>query len=437
MTTWSCAVTGKPTKDTMEQKSQALVQGRWTHHAYKMSHDGKTTVIHKVDGFQILQGEKTYEYKVDLTAHNPREFIFSPDNRFVAFWAPLEKNKLSKRIAVMALGGLSSKLKYKIVYDPPSMNKPFGMEWSPAGDALFVIERARIDKLEYTLIRRINMPSGGTPKELVRRLGVIDFFMPPVSRFENGGGPSKKPYKIIFGAPDGLYLVGPNGKGEERLSKIPAMGLHNLEWNPKPEINQVLLFFRAPVAGPDGRKFQGVYQVNLDNRKSAAVKEDEFMENLYDETDIHTLWFSPKGTYTTWAGKSAVFFRKADAPPGTEPTKIEILDEDEQPADIRGATWNDKETLLAFTAGSDVMVYSLKAAEKAKKNPKAKKKVKYLFKIASFKKGFGAEPRFVGDRVFVTQIEDWTAEMKELRNKPVLDLPDARKLGSGSGRRGR
>lgn len=57
--------------------------------------------------------------------------------------------------------------------------------------------------MTFTQIQRIPMPNGGTPRRIVRVAGVIDFFMPPVSRFENGSGPDRHPYEIIFGAREG------------------------------------------------------------------------------------------------------------------------------------------------------------------------------------------------------------------------------------------
>lgn len=459
MTTYSVPAGRDVKKREVTKKTSVLVQGRWTHHAFKMSHDGQTNIIHFEDGIELHQGSKRTKLKMDLTAHNPREFIYSPDSSLVAFWAPMVKGNLKKRIAVMKTSGLSAGTWdtertprwARIVYSPKRGREPFGMEWSPSGDALFVIERARIDKLIYTLIHRIKMPSGGKPKEIARRLGIIDFFMPPVSRFENGSGPSSAPYKIIFGAQDGLYLVDGKGRREERLSKVPAMGLHNLEWNPKKGKNEVLLYFRFPAPSDQGgTPFKGVWLVRLDKRtqKDDASKKpnQRFLEQLYDDTDIHTLWFSGKGKWATWAGEKAVYFRRPDDPP-SKTVKIEILDDDEEPLDVRGAAWNDKETKLCFTAGNRIMIYDTtvktkKTKERKKTKKKGEEKKSKLYTIATFKRGFGAEPRWIGDSVFFTVVEDAHEEVKKIKNTPDLGLPkiespDGRGLSGGPPAKGK
>ena len=139
------------------------------------------------------------------------------------------------------------------------------------------------------------------------------------------------------------------------------------------------------------------------------------------DTDIHTLWYSGKGKYITWAGQKAVYFRKPDDPP-SKTKKIEILDQDDEPLDIRGASWNDKETKLCFTAGTSIMVYDTKYRKKKGKK-RGKKKNKRIYTIAKFKRGFGAEPRWIGNSVFFTVIEDAAAEVKEIKSKPEMPMP--------------
>ena len=426
MTTYTCSTDPDPTKRAAPvERSSVNVVGRWTHHAYKMSHDEQTLIVHLADGIKVIQGEREVTYTMDLRAHNPREFIFSPDNSQVAFWAPLDEKHPHKRVALMNLGGLpSGEPRYQIVYDPPTDRVPFGMEWSPAGDALFVIERVRAEGTPYTVIRRFDLP-GGKEREIVRMMGLIDFFMPPVSRFENGGGPSKKPYQLIFGARDGLYLTDPEGKRLSRISKLPAVGLHNIEWNPRPDVQQVALFFRFPSAAPDGRKFKGVYLVDIDRMAENPERDSEFMEHLYDGVDIHTLWFSPKGTYVTWAGKQGVYYRRPEDPPHTA-VKLEVYDQlSDRHLEMRGATWSEDESRLVFTAEGRVMLH-----EVPKRDPKApppgpdeEKKELVVYEIASFEAGFVAEPRFVGNDVYLTVVEDIVDEMRELRSKPSLGLP--------------
>ncbi|MGE0709486.1 MAG: hypothetical protein AB7T09_16025 [Planctomycetota bacterium] len=465
MSTFSCDTNVESDqREAPSLLSETFMVGRWTFHPYRRSYDGQTLIFHMHDGVKIQRDGKSAEWKMDLSQHNPRSFMFSPDNKSVAFWAPIEKNKPWKRIAIADVSGVSSNPRLKIVYTPPAGHQPFGIEWSPAGEAVFVVELVEINKLTYSILSRVDVP-GGKVTELFRTLGEIDFFMPPVSRFENGKGPSKAPYKIIFGCENGLYLIDPkDGKKRQRLSALPATGLQNIEWNPDEKKNQIVLFFKNPASGADGRRFEGVYLVDLDKMEAARkgegeVDQDAFMEQLHKKRDIHTLWFSPKGTYVTWASHDGIFFRKPTDP--VEKTAvIEVLDKDGNPRKLKGVSWNDKEEKLVFTADSQVWVYDLdpkklpaeeqkrREEEKKKKEEEAKKlaaegkeppkkepteeelietitgKLPYRYKIAEFPKGFTAEPQWMGDRVVMGLFENAKAEIKKLREEPYLPPPE-------------
>lgn len=427
MTTYLCP--GAPdAQEGPKQVSSIDMKGRWTFHAYRISHDGGTTIIHHEDGVEVVQGERRKKVVMDLRMHNPRNFMFHPDNTKVAFWAPIEEGDPNprKRIAVMDLRRLDGKAPFEVAYSPEDGHSPFGLEWSPAGDALYVIEMIERPGGLYTAIQRIEYP-GKQVTTLVERLGGIDFFMPPVSRFENGAGPSKEPFRIVFGAEDGLYLVGPDASSNQvqRASTLPAVGLHNVEWNPDPRKEQLALYFRNSVPAQDGRIFVGVYLVHVDRLKGGEEDED-CLEQLYDRTDVHTLWFSPRGTYVTWASPGAVFFRRPDAPPAQT---VQIRPEppaEGPPLAVRGVTWRHDEKQLAYTAGGGVFVYDVQANE--------------AVQVATFPAGFAAEPVWVGDRIFLTVFEDVKDEMEKLRNTPVFTLPGVREdpnLGGGRGAGGR
>lgn len=482
MTTYSCDASADEDKreEAPQQLAQTFMVGKWTFHAYRKSHDGKTLIHHKKDGIQVQQGDKVFEYKMALRQHNPREFLFSPDNSQVAFWAPQEQDKPAKRIALMNLGSLGAKSNHNILYAPKHGRHPFGMEWAPDGKAMFVVERQHKDDVDYAILSRLEVP-GGRVTELFRTAGNIDFFMPPVSRFENGQGPSKDPYMIIFGCENGLYLIDPKtGKDRTRLSRLPAVGLHNLEWNPDPKKNQIMLFFKNPVTSEDGGKFEGVYLVDVDKMREAPadasglVAQESFMEQLHRKRDIHTLWFSPKGTYATWSSNESIYFREPIRQPTeqgeeekTKTAVIEIMTKDDNPRQIKGVTWNDDETKLAFTADNQIWVYDLdpkeallkKADEKAKKAHEAALKAAkkaglpappepepdpvdasieavtgkrpFRYMIREFSEGFTADPEWVGDRVVLTLFEDAREEIKRLRNRPSTKRPKHRRMGDG------
>lgn len=146
MSTYTCSTEPDAAKrPPPTQNSTADVIGRWTHRAYRMSHDEKTVITNREDGIIVRQGDKEVTYEMNLRGHTRREFMFSPDNKRVAFWAPMEEGKEMKRVALLNLTHLTpGEPDMKIVYDPPSGTTPFGLEWSPAADALFVIERATV-----------------------------------------------------------------------------------------------------------------------------------------------------------------------------------------------------------------------------------------------------------------------------------------------------
>ena len=80
----------------------------------------------------------------------------------------------------------------------------------------------------------------------------------------------------FFGAIDGLYLVGPKGENLRRISRLPAVGLYNIEWNPRTDVQQVILYFRFPSRAADGRQFRGVYLVHLDRMGEDPERADDF-----------------------------------------------------------------------------------------------------------------------------------------------------------------
>jgi hypothetical protein len=364
-----------------------------------MSHDGSKIVVHKDDGFQLIRGGQTLDYKMTIIN---REMFWGPANDKFAFWAP-------EGIGVMdieQMGSPPGPPKYKVVYQPDTTRFPFGFEWSPWGTDIYVIENYD----EYvkghgtqsgTAIKRIPV-SGGTPKEIVKHPRTINFFMPPVSRFENGSGPSQKPYLLVFGAPDGLFLVDRDGKKTDRLTEVPAVGLKNLEWSPGAK-DKICLFFQKPEANSKGEMMKGVYLIHVDRRQKNAGDPTIF-EQLHDRLDVHTLWFSPKGKYVTWATNDAVYFREPDGAKGSE-TKIEPKDERGLILDVKGCAWDHTESKLAITAGNRVFYYDV-----------AKKALVPVGQYGKDGKSFVAEPSWREDKIVLTVFTD-VAGTGEKRDK--------------------
>jgi hypothetical protein len=177
------------------------------------------------------------------------------------------------------------------------------------------------------------------------------------------------------------------------------MGLHNIEWHPKKE--QFVLFFKSSAVGVDGRKFTGVYLVHLDwiGRKNRP----DPIEQLYAKKDVHTLWYSPRGKYICWASADAVYYRDPDGKPEETKKLTAVVDDIE--VEVKGVTWHESETKLAYTAGNVLFIHDLK-----EKDPE-----KATVQVATFGKDtthFTAEPVWVGDKVYLTVFQDLESQVK-------------------------
>lgn len=415
-----CSTSRDPERPAPRKVSSVFMENNWTYHAYSMAHDGKTTIVHVPDGIEVHRpGRGKVELQIELP-YNPRDFYWHPDSKRVAFWVvhtpkatrPGQVVQARRAVAVMdttRLGGTprpGDAPPYDVVYTTTAEQAPFGLEWSPRGDALYLIQRGldAVTNESYGVVTRIELNDIEHPQEIVRMPGGLDFFMPPVSRYERGEGPSSAKYLIIFGHMEGLYTIEPDGKNPQRVSQLPAVGLYNIEWNPKPSVNQVILFFRRPIPSGDGRTFVGAYLVRLDDllRRRGVAEADPSarpaIEQLYDGTDVHTLWYSPRGTYMTWATPWGLWFRRPDDT-ADKTVQVELPAQPEGVTlEIKGVTWSDDEHKLAFTAGNKLFIYELGSKE--------------AFQVAEFGKDtntFAAEPRFVGDEVYLTAFEDANA----------------------------
>ncbi len=386
--------------------SQVEMVHHWTHHAYRIAHDGRSLVAHRKDGIEVFYGQgmkRSKRVRMDLLGHNPRSFLYHPNNKLVAFWAPVRGWKSSKSVALMNLDGApaSGRGAYRVLYTPPKRHSPTGLEWSPQGDALFIMERVYEDELGYSVIKRIDAKTGDAV-EILRRLGEIDFFMPPVSRFENGQGVSKAPFSIVYGTADGLYVTDPEGKAKRRLSAVPALGLTNAEWHPVR--NQLTIFFERAVPGPDGTTFRGLYMVDL-----GGVESEPTVTQLHPHPDVHTLWYSPRGTYVLWANAIEVFYRRVD---NGETKSFAAFDKDGKTRLIRGVAFNAEETKLAYCVQGEVRSYDLKE--------------RFSQPVALIAPGFTAEPRWIGEDIAFSVYEDISEELAIRRATPTLTLPDCK-----------
>lgn len=449
MSTYRCPTAKDPTqRKAAAEVSSTFMDTGFTYHAYSMAHDGRSFIVHLQDGIEVhRQGKPKLEMRMHLP-FNPRDFLWHPDSKRVAFWCMHTPKRervgqvVSPRrsIAVMDVSKLGTTSpppgdtsSYDVIYSTHPEHTPFGLEWSPKGDALFVVERGTdpVDRSAFGLITRIDLSQTSDPKEIVRMPGDIDFFMPPVSRFERGEGATSADYQLVFGHIEGLYTVDPDGRKAQQLSDLPAVGLYNIEWNPNPRKNEVVLFFRRPVHGKGGRTFVGVYLVRIDKLlrrtpqpaaplapeagAAAPPAGPEPIEQLYDGLDIHTLWYSPRGTYVTWASPWGLWYRRPDDPPSKAVQVVVPPQADGAQLEIKGVTWSDDERKLAFTAGNKLFVCELPAND-----------IYEVYSIGRDTTHFLAEPRFVGDEVFVSSFEDAQATGR-VTNKIQFGMPGAPK----------
>ncbi|MCA8920522.1 MAG: hypothetical protein KDD82_01865 [Planctomycetes bacterium] len=402
-----------------EELGSTYMRHRWAWHAYVQAHKGDNCVVHLEDGFVLHDGKRGVKYELDLRMNTPRNFIWHPDCRYLAFWAPTSCDEPRKRAAVLDITKQvpGAKPVYTILYDPEPGHEPVGMEWAPNGKAILLMELVFEDNAAYTVLRRIPLRTKGSQgKELVRMQGRIDFFNSPTTRYEYGAGSTDKPFSIVFGAADGLYTVPGNGElPPHRLAKVPAEGLENIEWNPTGE--QFAVYFNRSTSNK-GEELQGLYLADV-NRKGK-----ESLVRLYENLDVHTLWFSAKGTYVLWAtypmpGRpssmdSEIYIVSTKDP--SQVTRIKQMDPiNGDPLAITGVYMNKEETMIAYTAVNRVFVYDLKTGKRAQ--------------IAHYPLNdpqmirFVAEPHWLNNRVVVSVYEDVSKQMSEKRNTLTIDIP--------------
>jgi hypothetical protein len=428
MVTYRCSSEPDPKRrKEPREESSVYMAGNWSFHAYKRSHDGKHNVVFRADGFDLVKNGRSIRYAYGFQYNSERGFYWHPNNDRICYFGSNEQEGDGGRVVVvLELARCTpdqdgQKPPHKTFYVPPPGHVPFGLEWSPKGDALYILEKLREDGVMYSRLIRVTL--AGKITQIARINGLIDFFMPPVSRYENGEGSSTARYYIVFGHPTGLYLTDPTGRvPTQHVSNVPAVGLHNIEWHPRK--NQVLLFFQRGTVGPDGKRFRGVYLVHLD-RQGREEKLGKMLEPLYDDTDVHTLWYSPSGTYATWATPDAIYIRKPGDP--AEKTVEIVATHDELELEIKGVTWHRNERKIAFTAGNHLFVHEL-GQESARPT-----------RLATFGRDtthFTAEPIWLGDEVYLTVFQDLTRREKTRKNTPMFENPEdaLKKRRSRSGR---
>lgn len=429
---------------TSELSSVHMSRSRWwSRLACFPSHDGQAIAIFKgPKGHQNLQdcysspqpaaavpqpdlvevrrdGRAT---QVEIEFTSIRELRWSPDCRWIAYWA-----KQAGKLKLLAIdtaepGKVPAPV---VIYDPPEGQVPFAHEWVPSGDGLTVVVRFYEGSEGYSAVYDIPFVKGkaGPPGQVLRMRGHLDWESVPASRFEDGDGPSPEPWHRFYGAYDGLYLADAKGTERKRVAGVAAVGLQNIEWTPVPGKLQAALFFARTSHGEGGEVYRGLHLIDLSSGHLEQLQ-------LHPTVDVHTLWYSPKGTYITWATPEGVFLV-----PSANPTELLTIPPPEpeaarstrrtkprrpgqgllEPPGITGCYWSPDESKLLFTANDRVYVYVAATGD-----------VFGLTRVDTRNPGFAADPRWFGkdmQTVMFTYFEDIAYERLLLRNRPVFELP--------------
>lgn len=216
------------------------------------------------------------------------DLMISPDSRYVAMFRLLPNTNPSE-VGIVLVDLSAPNREPTILHRTSKAIR--GLEWSPKGDALYFLEMETLKTgTQVHYLKKVGT-SGVGALVVATSYSLIDFFQPPVSRFADGQGPSRKSYRVVYGSADGLFIVEPEGRGLERVSDVPASGIDNLEWSPTSEM--IAITYKTPRIS-SLKNFRGVV---LFRREKSGWKDQQ----LYDGLDVHTLWWSPDGRYCGFA----------------------------------------------------------------------------------------------------------------------------------------
>jgi len=374
-----------PKKASAAQKllTEAYTDTASLPHNYKMSHDNTKFATFTDDGVMLYKDGQKYPIKATLYTY---ELVWSPSNKYFAFVTVQEEGE-----AIIVVDTRADAPVAKEHYKLASPGIIRGIEWSPRGNELYWIEQTNVKAINNLKRMRIGQR---VPKTLVETTNAIDFFMPPVTWFEHGQGPTNKDYSIVYGTYEGLFLVSRDGKTRRRLFEAPATGVNNLEWAPNG--NMILMYFNKSFKTKSAGELRGVMLAHLDEKDPKKV-----MESLYDGKGVHTLWFSADGKYVTWAKESNVWYRRPGdvGKKGTKvPAPIIEVDGEKvavQGKAIKGCVWNESSTRLAITAGNQVWIFDVN-----------KNETTIYHEFGTESAHFTADPRWKDNRLILTIYED-------------------------------
>lgn len=375
----------------------------WWSKAFFMSWDSRHVLVPQLTKFFMTDG-KGQAVEHEWYFHGGfRNVMWGPDNRHFIAWKGPSPDKAQggsgegSGVAVLDandLGEACTEAKHVLVYPKTDRRQPTGAGWSPRGDAVIcvaqVLKKAQrpgpdgkpfeVTVRDGTIIERVS-PGGGAPQELFRDPGGTLYAWAPWTRYEDGSGPSERPYQILVRTENGLWIMDPDGGNKEKVSESRLTS--DVVWNPGPG-NQVALLYSMEEASKTGERLRGVYLCDLDKRVKGKPLP---LEQLTPDLDIDTIWFSPRGKFFVWQSATTVFYR---APGGKPDSKVKVELPGVGKLLVKGCIWNAREDKLAVVAGTHVFVHDVATGKTAE-----------VAQLGEDAKAFGADPQWQGDDLIV------------------------------------
>jgi hypothetical protein len=364
--------------------------GAWTDHAFFLSWDKKHLVFQRFLGLGVRDDVDGPTGEFDMSAMTSREITFSPDSHHFVVSQTNGTFVVDSATPKESTG----KLKSHELYKAAKGIKAYGGCWLPDNSGFFILEEDYFRKVPGSRLRIV--PSGGGEGHVILDHPTrIRWFMTPESRYRNGQGPIRGSWKLIFAASDGLWLMNGEGGAKEKLCSAPPDIFQDIEWSPTADL--LLAVTRDPITVPDLGTFQGVYLVHPGKK---GGKPQDMFEVVDASANVHTIYFSPKGKYISWATPASVKIREVGGKPESAVT-IDVKDKG-VPLAVQQFSWDDKETRLLITAKNKVFVYDV-----------AKKTTTQVAAIEDAQKTIVADPTWLSDdEILVSAFTDIAAPFK-------------------------
>lgn len=379
-----------------------LDRSRWyVAHAYRLAPGGAANSINEEHAYEVHSGGRRYRLPLTGRAWPGHDFEWAPDGRRAAY---LERGVDGVvRVRSFEVRKLGDPAAVETAWDPTAGATPAqvaaiassrqvtGFAWGRADPSLFVVERFYTGSEASSRI--VRCPPTSAPEDVLLVRGAIEPFAPLA------GAESQ----LLYGTHDGLFVS--DARGGVRTMPLPGVGIGNLDCSPVAP--DALVFYRRAAVDSRGKEFRGVWLLQFERGQAVT-------EQLHAGMDVHSVWWSPRGTWVSWATASSVHYREADArnKPSTE---LSVYG-------VKGFAWDDEERRLAIVTGEHLLVHDRIAGT--------------TVKVCSFETAgqtaFLADPSWIGDQVYLSHYVEAAGAVEP-------SPPGGRNLGPdvGPGRRAR